>query len=65
MFFKGTDEEAEAPIVWPSDAKTVSLGNTLMLGKIKGKRRRGKQRMTWLDSITDSMDMRLSKLQEG
>ena len=65
MFFKGTDEEAEAPIVRPFDAKTISLGNTLMLGKIKGKRRRGQQRMTWLDSISDSMDMRSSKLQEG
>ena len=57
-----TDPAAEAPILWPPDAKSWLTKKTLMLGKIEGKRRRGQQRMRWLDGITDSMS--LSKFRE-
>ena len=64
LFIGRTDVEAETPVLWPPDAKSWLIWKTLMLGKIEGRRKRGRQRVRWLDGITDSMDMGLSGLQE-
>ena len=64
VFTGRTDVEAETPILWPLMRRADSFEKTLMLGKTEGERRRGQQRMRWLDGITGSMDMGLGGLRE-
>ena len=64
IFFGRTTAEAEPPVLWLPDAKSQLTGKDLIMGKTEGERRTGQQRMRWLDSVTNSMHMNLSKLQK-
>ena len=63
MFIARTDAEAELQSFGRLILRAYSLETTLMLGKIEGRRRRGRQRMRWLDSITDLMDIKFEQAQ--
>ena len=64
IFIQLIDDEVETPILWPPDAKNWLIWKHPDVGKIEGRRRRGQQRMRWLDGITASTDMGLRELQE-
>ena len=64
IFIGRTDIEAETPILWPPDVKNQLIGKDLMRGKMEGGRRRGQQRIRWLDGITNVMDVSLIRLHE-
>ena len=63
-FFGRNDAKAETPVLWPPHAKSGLIGKDPDVGRDWGSRRRGRQRMRWLDGITDSVDMGLGGLQE-
>ena len=64
VFIGRTDVEAESPILWPPDVESWLIWKDLMMGEIEGRRRRGRQRMRWLDGITNTMGMGLGGLRE-